>query len=114
MNNRIVNVGTEFPAFDKISVVSREKGKEFKNVTHEDHKKNDQWMVMFWWPKDFTFVCPTEIAEFNKHYTDFRDRDTMLIAASPDSAIVHLVWRNDHEELNDLRFQMMDATSTYL
>lgn len=114
MNNRIVNVGTEFPAFDKISVVSREKGKEFKNVTHEDHKKNDQWMVMFWWPKDFTFVCPTEIAEFNKHYTDFRDRDTMLVGASTDSEFVHLAWRNDHEDLKDLRFPMLADTSKSL
>src|SRR5690625_8040750 len=114
MNNRIVNVGTEFPAFDKISVVSREKGKEFKNVTHEDHKKNDQWMVMFWWPKDFTFVCPTEIAEFNKHYTDFRDRDTILFGACTDSEFVHLAWRNDHEDLKDLRLPMLADINKYL
>lgn len=114
MNNRLVNVGSEFPAFDKISVVSREKGKEFKNVTHEDHKKNEQWMVMFWWPKDFTFVCPTEIAEFNEHYEDFRDRDTFLVGASTDSEFVHLAWRNDHEDLKDLRFPMLADTSKSL
>jgi alkyl hydroperoxide reductase subunit AhpC len=45
---------------------------------------------MFWWPKDFTFVCPTEIAEFNKNFGEFRDRDTRLIGASTDSNLYTL------------------------
>lgn len=114
MNNRILNVGSEFPQFDKIACVSRTKGEEFRNVTNEEHKENDQWMVMFWWPKDFTFVCPTEIAEFNENYEEFRDRDAFLVGASTDSEFVHLAWRNDHEDLRDLRFPMIADTSKSL
>jgi len=114
MNNRMLSVGAKFPEFQKTAVVSLEKGREFADVTSEDHKKQGKWMVMFWWPKDFTFVCPTEIAEFNKHYGDFRDRDTILVGASTDSEFVHLAWRKDHADLRELRFPMLADTSKSL
>jgi peroxiredoxin (alkyl hydroperoxide reductase subunit C) len=69
---------------------------------------------MFWWPKDFTFVCPTEIAEFNKHFLDFSDRDAVLYGASTDSEFVHAAWRNNHNDLKDLRFPMIADTSKSL
>jgi len=69
---------------------------------------------MFWWPKDFTFVCPTEIAEFNKHTADFADRDAILIGASTDSEYVHLAWRKNHDDLRDLQFPMLADTSKSL
>ncbi|WP_114782479.1 peroxiredoxin [Botryobacter ruber] len=112
--NRILSVGATFPAFKKQAVVSLEKGKEFADITHETHKENDQWMVMFWWPKDFTFVCPTEIAEFNKNYDEFRDRDALLVGASTDSEFVHAAWRRDHDDLRGLRFPMLADTSKSL
>ncbi len=114
MNNRILSVGATFPTFAKKAVVSMEKGQEFYEITSEDHKNGGKWMVMFWWPKDFTFVCPTEIAEFNKHNGDFKDRDTMLIGASTDSEFVHLAWRRDHADLRDLKFPMLADTSKSL
>ncbi len=114
VRNQIISVGNLFPTFEKQAVVSLEKGKEFTTITSEDHKKNDQWMVMFWWPKDFTFVCPTEIAEFNQNYEEFRDRDAMLVGASTDSEFVHLAWRKDHEDLRDIRFPMIADTSKSL
>ncbi|WP_187263065.1 peroxiredoxin [Pontibacter beigongshangensis] len=112
--NRILSVGATFPTFKKQAVISIEKGKEFADITNEDHIKREQWMVMFWWPKDFTFVCPTEIAEFNKNYDEFRDRDTVLVGASTDSEFVHAAWRRDHEDLRDLRFPMLADTSKSL
>ena len=114
MSNRILSVGAEFPGFNKKAVVSIEKGQEFFDITSNDHKNAGKWMVMFWWPKDFTFVCPTEIAEFNKHYTDFVDRDAILIGASTDSEFVHLAWRKDHADLKELRFPMLADTSKSL
>lgn len=114
MNNTILSVGAEFPAFEKKAVISLEKGKEFTNISSEDHKSAGQWMVMFWYPKDFTFVCPTEIAEFNKHFEDFRDRDAMLFSASTDSEFVHLAWRKDHKDLKELKFPMIADTSKSL
>ncbi len=114
MSNKMLGLGAEFPAFDKIAVVSREKGNEFKNIANDIHTAEGKWMVMFWWPKDFTFVCPTEIAEFNKNAGEFKDRDTVLVGASTDSEFVHLAWRNNHEDLRDLKFPMLADTSKSL
>lgn len=114
MKNHILSVGSVFPEFNKKAVVSIEKDKEFKNITSKDHQSEGKWLVMFWWPKDFTFVCPTEIAEFNKRYSDFTDRDAQLVGASTDSEFVHLAWRKDHEDLKGLRFPMLADTSKSL
>ena len=110
----ILGVGEEFPQFEKKAVVSLEKGQEFVTLTNDFANENDKWTVMFWWPKDFTFVCPTEIAEFNKAFLEFQDRNTTLIGASTDSEFVHLAWRKDHADLRDLRFPMLADTSKSL
>lgn len=114
MKNSVVSVGSQFPAFKKKAVVSIEKGKEFAQISLEDSTSKGLWTVMFWWPKDFTFVCPTEIAEFNKKYTDFQDRDAVLIGASTDSEFVHLAWRKDHADLRNLKLAMLADTSKSL
>ena len=69
---------------------------------------------MFWWPKDFTFVCPTELVEFNNNYGEFRDRDTTLLGASTDNEFVHLAWRKNHDDLRSLKFPMIADTSKSL
>lgn len=112
--NRIISLGESFPTFEKTSVTSLEKGKEFSTLSLDQQLGTGKWMVMFWWPKDFTFVCPTEIAEFNKNYSEFSDRDTNLIGASTDSEFVHLAWRQNHPDLKGLRFPMLADTSKSL
>ncbi|HLO44441.1 MAG TPA: peroxiredoxin [Leadbetterella sp.] len=110
----MLGLGKQFPTFKKTSVVSLEKGNEFYDITSEDHINAGKWMCMFWWPKDFTFVCPTEIAAFNAKNEDFADRDTILIGASTDSEFVHLAWRKDHDDLRGLNFPMLADTSKSL
>jgi lipoyl-dependent peroxiredoxin subunit C len=114
MSNKVLSIGTQFPAFKKKAVVSIEKGKEFIDLTNEYATAKGKWTVMFWWPKDFTFVCPTEIAEFNKKHSEFTDRDAVLIGASTDSEFVHAAWRRDHNDLRDLKFPMLADTSKSL
>jgi len=114
MANHMLGLGSQFPTFSKTAVVSLEQGKEFATITSEDHKKDGKWLVMFWWPKDFTFVCPTEIAEFNRRASDFSDRDAVLIGASTDSEFVHAAWRRDHDDLRGLKFPMLADTSKSL
>ncbi len=114
MSNRVLSVGSQFPAFKKKAVVSIEKGKEFIDLTNEHATKDGKWTVMFWWPKDFTFVCPTEIAEFNKKAGEFSDRDAILIGASTDSEFVHAAWRRGHDDLRNLKFPMLADTSKSL
>jgi lipoyl-dependent peroxiredoxin subunit C len=112
MANSFISVGSKFPEFIKKSVVSLERGKEFKDISNKDME--GKWTVMFWWPKDFTFICPTEIAEFNKNYGNFTDRDTLLLGASTDSEYVHHAWRTHHADLKDLKFPMLADTSKSL
>jgi lipoyl-dependent peroxiredoxin subunit C len=114
MKNVVLSIGSAFPEFNKKAVVSIEKGKEFYDLSYEEIKNSGKWMVMFWWPKDFTFVCPTEIAEFNNHFQDFEDREAVLIGASTDSEFVHAAWRRDHEDLRNLKFPMLADTSKSL
>jgi len=109
----MLTVGDKFPDFEKQAVVSLEAGKEFKTLTQQDIN-NGKWTVFFWWPMDFTFVCPTEITSFNEHYEEFVKRDTNLIGASIDSEFVHLAWRNDHAGLKKLKFPMLADTSKSL
>lgn len=112
---RMVGLGSTFPVFKKKAVMSTEKGKEFGEVSSADlTNKPGQWTVLFWWPKDFTFVCPTEIAAFNKAVGEFKDRHTQVIGASTDSEYVHLAWRKDHADLKDLQFPMLADTSKSL
>ena len=110
----MISIGERYPGFEKTATVSLEKGKEFETVTGEQHRSAGKWMVMFWYPKDFTFVCPTEIAEFNRNYAEFRDRDAVVYAASTDSEFVHLAWRKNHDDLRDLCFPMIADTSKSL
>lgn len=112
--NKILSVGSKFPEFNKKSCVSREEGKEFRHVSNEEHIKAGQWMVMFWWPKDFTFICPTEISGFNDRIADFAGNNTQLLGASTDSEFVHLAWRNNDPNLRDLQFPMIADTSKSL
>ena len=108
----MLTIGQKFPEFKKTAVVSLELGKEFKTISSDDLK--GKWSVMFWWPKDFTFVCPTEITGFNDHYESFKNLDANLIGASTDSEFVHLAWRNDHPGLRQLKFPMLADTSKSL
>jgi peroxiredoxin (alkyl hydroperoxide reductase subunit C) len=58
-----------------------------------------KWKILFYWPKDFTFVCPTEIVGYSALKGDFEDRDAVLIGASTDTAHVHLAWRKSDPDL---------------
>ena len=110
----MLSIGEKFPEFNKKSVVSIEKGKEFVNITSEDHKKAGKWLVIFWYPRDFTQVCPTEIKEFNNLYEAFNEREAMVIGASTDTEYSHLAWLKIHEDLHDLKFPLLADTSKSL
>lgn len=100
----MLGVKDNFPQFSGKAVVSNDINNAFVDVSNESYK--GKWLVVFSWPKDFTFVCPTEIAEFGKLNEQFQDRDAQVVGFSTDSEFVHLAWRNDKEELNDLPFPM--------
>ena len=101
----MLTVGDKLPSFDLLATVALDKGKEFERITDKTFK--NKWLVLFFWPKDFTFVCPTEIAEFGRLTKDFKARDAQVLGASTDNEFVHLAWRNNHKDLTDLPFPML-------
>jgi peroxiredoxin (alkyl hydroperoxide reductase subunit C) len=101
----MLTVGDQFPQFSLKATVSEQLDTAFTTITNETHA--GKWLVVFFWPKDFTFVCPTEIAEFGRKNGEFADRDTQVLGASVDSEFVHLAWRKDHKDLTGLPFPML-------
>ena len=101
----MLTVGDQLPKFALKATVSENLETAFTTITNESYA--GKWLVLFFWPKDFTFVCPTEIAEFGKKNGDFADRDAQVLGASVDSEFVHLAWRKDHKDLRGLPFPML-------
>jgi len=101
----MLSVGQKFPEFNLKATVSTDVASAFTDVSNKSYK--DKWLVVFFWPKDFTFVCPTEIAEFGKLNKDFKDRDAQVLGASTDSEFVHMAWRQHKDELKNLPFPML-------
>lgn len=98
-------VGEKFPAYSLTAYVGREPTREFATIGNQVN--SDKWQVIFFWPMDFTFVCPTEIAEFGVRTPDFEKRNCQVLGCSTDSHYVHLAWRNDHPKLKNLPFPML-------
>lgn len=101
----MLKIGDTFPSYHLKGVISASIKDAFIDV-NQDHY-HDKWKVYFFWPKDFTFVCPTEIAEFGKLYDEFMDRDAQLLGVSTDSEFVHLAWKEQKSELRNLPFPML-------
>ena len=98
----MLGVGKIFPQYNLKSVQGTDIGNAFSEATDAD--VTGQWKVYFFWPKDFTFICPTEIAAFGKLYQEFKDRDTELFGVSTDSEFVHLAWKQNHPDLTPSPF----------
>jgi lipoyl-dependent peroxiredoxin subunit C len=101
----MLGVGQAFPQFNVKATVSTDIKTAFTEINNQTYA--GKWLVVFFWPKDFTFVCPTEIAEFGRMNKDFQDRDAQVLGASVDSEFVHLAWRQNHKDLTDLPFPML-------
>jgi peroxiredoxin (alkyl hydroperoxide reductase subunit C) len=109
----LLTIGDQFPSYrlkavipgDLSKVDAKQPEDYFTTVTSDDHP--GKWRVVFFWPKDFTFVCPTEIAAFGKLNDEFADRDTQVLGASIDNEVVHFQWRAQHEDLKTLPFPML-------
>ncbi|MDG1286882.1 MAG: peroxiredoxin [Rickettsiales bacterium] len=105
-----ISVGDQFPEFNLKAV----DGKPFDDINIDNvfidvdnsiHK--GKWLTIFFYPKDFTFVCPTEIAAFGDLNEEFEDRDTVLVTASTDSEFTHWAWRKHQDELRELPILML-------
>ncbi|MDE1571104.1 peroxiredoxin [Aquabacter sp. L1I39] len=102
----MLGIGSVLPSFSITGVKPRfnlheENGQSaFETLTEQSFP--GKWKIIFFYPKDFTFVCPTEIAEFARLAGDFEDRDAVVLGGSTDNEFVKLAWRRDHKDLNRL------------
>jgi len=105
----MLSVGDTFPSFSLPAVKGGPDGLVLKSAfTEIDNDTNaGKWKIVFFWPKDFTFVCPTEIVAFGKLAGDFADRDAVVYGVSIDSDFVHLNWRLHHDDLRSLEIPML-------
>ena len=101
----MLGVGDYLPEFSVKATVSNDIKSAFKEVSNKTYQV--KWQVLFFWPKDFTFVCPTEIEGFATANPQFEERGAQILGASTDSEFVHLAWRKDHKALNNLPFPML-------
>jgi len=101
----MLTIGNKFPEYSLTGVVSNDLKTAFKNF--DKTVDSGKWKIFMFWPKDFTFVCPTEITAFGKLNSEFNDRDAVIYGVSTDSDFVHLAWRQNHEDLKTLPFAML-------
>jgi alkyl hydroperoxide reductase subunit AhpC len=102
----MLGIGDKLPEFSitgvKPKFMAHEENGEsaFEQITEKSF--DGKWKVFFFYPKDFTFVCPTEIVEFAKLNDEFADRDCIVLGGSTDNEFCKLAWRREHKDLNQL------------
>ena len=104
-------VGKQAPSFSVQAYDRTKDGTDgqFKNVSLSDFK--GKWVCLYFYPLDFTFVCPTEIVSFNKAVGDFQDRNCEILTASTDSVFSHKGWCDSHKDLAQLKHLMLADTT---
>jgi len=103
----MLNINSQAPDFTKIK--SYHNG-EFKDLSLSDYK--GKWLVLFFYPRDFTFVCPTEIRGFAKAENDFKNMNCEIIAASTDSEWSHKNWFE--KDLPEVKYPIIADTTQAL
>lgn len=113
----MLTIGDKLPEFSVTGVkpgfmFPEENGESaFEEVTQDSFA--GKWKIIYFYPKDFTFVCPTEIVEFAAIASEFEDRDAVLLGGSTDNEFCKLAWRRDHDDLAKLNhWSFADTTGS--
>lgn len=109
----LLTIGDKFPEFKLTALkggdlhdVNAQKPEDyFEEISNDSFR--GKWLVFFFYPKDFTFVCPTEIAAFGELDEEFQDRDAQIIGGSIDNEFAHFQWRATHKDLKSIPFPMV-------
>ncbi|MGK0209213.1 MAG: peroxiredoxin [Patescibacteria group bacterium] len=80
-------------------------GDEFKKISLSDYK--GKWLVLFFYPADFTFVCPTELGDLADKYHQFQELGAEIISVSTDTTFVHKAWHDNSETIKKIKFPML-------
>ena len=96
-----IAVGAPAPSFELMAY----QNEEFKSVKLEDYK--GKWVVVFFYPADFTFVCPTELGDLADNYTKFQEMNVEILAVSTDSHFCHKAWHDSSESIKKITYPML-------
>jgi len=94
----MIQVSQMAPDFEAEAVIDG----DFKTIKLSDYR--GKWVVLFFWPLDFTFVCPTEVTAFSRRLDDFKALGAEIFGASCDSKFTHLAWK---EKIGEIRYPMV-------
>ena len=97
----MVNINDKAPDFEEDAFVD---GK-IKKIKLKDYK--GKWVVLFFYPADFTFVCPTELGELAHHYEEIKKLGAEIISVSTDTAFVHKAWHDGSDTIRHIKFPML-------
>ena len=78
---------------------------EIKKISLKDYE--GKWVILFFYPADFTFVCPTELGELAEHYETFKKLNTEILSVSVDTPFVHKAWHDNSETIKNISFPMI-------
>ena len=115
----MLGVGEKLPEFEIVGVkpgfnTHEENGESAFEPVNQD-SFDGKWKVIFFYPKDFTFVCPTEIVAFANLNDDFAERNAVVMGGSADNEFCKLAWRRDHPDLDKLdMWQFADTTGSLI
>ena len=101
---KILKVGDKIPEFE-LDVYLPEK-KDFGKIRFSDVFKKGNWLILFFYPADYTFVCPTELADVGKKYAEFKKEGVELVSLSSDTHFVHYAWAGSEKLLSDIKYPM--------
>ena len=108
---KTLNVGDKVPDFE-LDVYLSDK-KDFGKIRFSDIFKKGKWLALFFYPADYTFVCPTELADVGEKYEEFRAEGIELISVSTDTHYVHYAWQAQEKMLSNIKYPMgADPTHT--
>jgi len=103
-------IGTQAPDFTARAVI----GEDFVDYKLSNNWKNGKYTVLFFYPKDFTFVCPTELLAFNRRLKEFEGKNCQVVSVSTDTEFVHLAWKStpvDAGGVGDIQYPMVADTT---
>lgn len=107
--DEIVKIGYPAPYFEDMDAYHNG---EYKKVSLHDYE--GKWLVLFFYPRDFTFVCPTEIAAFGEHYEAFKKLGCEILGASTDSKECHQAWYTTDDRIKHVAFPIIADTTQEL
>jgi peroxiredoxin (alkyl hydroperoxide reductase subunit C) len=98
---KMIKINEKAPEFTEEAYVND----EFKKISLSDYK--GKWVVLFFYPADFTFVCPTELGELADHYDEIKALGAEIISVSTDTHYVHKAWHDESETIKKIKYPML-------